>query len=295
LYTNISIEKAIRFITSIDPSLKMLAAIIMQNNYFEYNQELYKQLEGIAMGTPAAVAIANLYMALAVDRIIAEIPGVRAYIRFIDDIGLIFTGSKSKVDELFQTINNLCPELKFTMVCSNAELDILDLTFYVKNGRLEHKTFQKAMNKYLYIPPFSTHPPATISGFIKGELIRYQRTNSEYVNRLAMEKLFLKRLTDRSYSKNYVLRLIEKVKAVPQPIAINDYKDTGIVVTPYIPTPRTQALVKVINRPLEPRFGLPFSKVRAVWSTLPNIQKLALRSSLSQAQSNYLASVLARD
>ena len=41
---------------------------------------------------------------------------------------------------------------------SYKNVDFLDLTITIKDGKVMTKTFQKAMNLYLYIPSQSVHP-----------------------------------------------------------------------------------------------------------------------------------------
>ncbi|KAI9216254.1 hypothetical protein BC828DRAFT_334279, partial [Blastocladiella britannica] len=57
------------------------------------------------------------------------------------------------------------------------------------------------LNTYQYIPPFSNHPPAVFKGFIKGELIRYIRTNTCRQDFDTIKSRFMDRLTARGYSK----------------------------------------------------------------------------------------------
>jgi hypothetical protein len=45
-------------------------------------------------------------------------------------------------------------------------------------GRITTKTFQKAMNLFLYIPPFSSHPKSVITSLIFGQLRRFWLQNS---------------------------------------------------------------------------------------------------------------------
>ena len=289
LYTNIIVSDAIEIISNLNPHLGNLAELIMKCNYFEYNRHLFHQKEGIAMGTNCAVSIANLYMAVLIDSHLSNLPGIRVYSRFIDDICFIYTGSKFKLLEIIETANTYHPKLKFTYVISKTELDVLDLTFYPKDNKLEHKTFQKSMNKYLYIPHFSNHPPATLKGFIKGELIRYSRSNSEYHNELAIRKLLYKRLLNRSYSRSYLNRLftlpITKRSTPKMPI---DPDVDAIQVLPYIQSTRTKNL-KLLFKSNHLVFD-PLRRIVPVWSTTPSLGKLLLKSKLTDEQSNYLAS-----
>lgn len=310
LYTNIDIPRAVEIISSINPVLGTLAKLIMENNYFTYNNQLYHQIQGIAMGTNAAVVIANLYMSVLIDSKLRILPNIRSYCRFIDDIGFIFRGNEQALLDLIAHANQLQPGIIFTHVYSKTELDILDLTFYPHQGKLAHKTFQKSMNKYLYIPPFSYHPKPTIRGFIIGELTRYHRTNSFYTDELAIRHLFFRRLLLRGYSQRYLDTILKDftsnlgfknnnegnhllINPRNSVIAASSPNSTLYCPLPFIPTPRTKSIISFIRSRDNPLLTLlPNEVIKTVWSTLPSISRLVLRSNLSTAQSAYLASHL---
>lgn len=285
LYTNIIVDTAIQLVSNYSPTLGTLAKLVMNNNYFEYNNELYHQKEGIAMGTNCAVSIANLYMAELIDLRLENLPSIRCYNRFIDDICFIFKGTEIELKILINDVNNFYPKLHFTSVVSKVELDVLDLTFYFKEGRLEHKIYQKLMNNYLYIPPFSNHPPATIRGFIKGELLRYQRSNSEYSNCLAIKKLFYKRLLVRGYSKTYLNSIFNLQSLTLSTKRLSPLEDI-IVALPYVKS----TMINKVKQFLTQQYLLiePIKSIRSVWSTTPSLRKLLLQSKLSKEQMDYL-------
>jgi hypothetical protein len=67
---------------------------------------------------------------------------------------------------------------------SQVQVEFLDLVI-IKDMRVEGekvpiyvRTHQKVMNKYLYLPFSSHHPFHVFKGMIKGELIRYVKTNT---------------------------------------------------------------------------------------------------------------------
>lgn len=288
LYTNIILNDAINIISKLDPILGDLSKLIMETNYFEYNFQLFHQKEGIAMGTNCAVAIANLYMATLIDSKLSNIPEIRSYSRFIDDICFIYRGTKEKLLNTIESSNSYHPKLKFTYVISKTELDVLDLTFYSKDNKLEHKTYQKEMNKYLYIPSFSNHPPATLRGFIKGELIRYSRSNSEFQNELAIRKLFYKRLIDRGYQKSYLNRLFNAPIIRASRTSLIDPSLDAIQILPYIKSTRTVNLKLFFKSTTI--LPYPIRRIVPVWSTTPSLAQLLLKSKLTIEQSNYLSS-----
>ena len=290
LYTNLNINKAVNLIKNHNNSLSILAKLIMINNYFEYNENIYHQLDGIAMGTNAAVSIANLYLAILIDEILIKNPNISYYCRYIDDIGFIFTGTETELLTLINSTQNLEDDIKFTYVYSKTNLDILDLTFYIKNGQLEFKTYQKSINKYLYLSPSSHHHPSIIKGFIKGELNRYKITNSEHENELLMKDLFFNRLLNRGYTTKYL-------NAIFYPIKTNlsiklSPQNTIIFPITYQNSLKVKLLKDMIlNLNEQDKIPIYFNSdpiIKPIWCTHPNISNLLLQSRLSKPQSDYL-------
>lgn len=293
LYTNIDIPTAVDIIKKKNPTLGRIAELIMENNYFHYDNKLYHQLNGIAMGTNCAVAIANLYLYTLIDTHLAKRAGVRLYRRYIDDIGFIFTGTLIDLKDLFKHADLLKAGMKFDPVYSKSSLDILDLTFYEKEGRIHHKTYQKPINKYLYIPAYSNHSKEMLKGFIKGEIKRYHHTNSEDINTTAIISLFKDRLKQRGYSKKF----LDPLFSYQQHHTNNTHNITSETITfniPYRNTPRTNMLKKCINSITHPnevnRFPILNTpiQIRTVFSVTSSLRQLLLSSALSTEHSKFL-------
>jgi len=294
LYTNIIVEDVLTLLATLDPTAANLFDLIRQFNIFEYNDTIYQQIDGIAMGSNCAVSIANAYMGHYLDLPLATFPGVSNYVRFIDDIGLTYRGRENSLVELIARANELHRSIRFTYVRSHKSLDILDLTFYKdRNGSLQYKTYQKSMNRYLYIPSHSNHPPSTISGFLKGELYRYSWSNSKLEDQLAIRKLFFQRLLARGYSKTYLFEIfrantpIKLSSKQPRTNSINPLDD-WILVLPYTNSSISKTLIKWIKE--EAGEILPYSLARIIpaWTPAPSIGRLLLRSTLTTTQKNFV-------
>ena len=77
----------------------------------------------------------------------------------------------------------------------------MDLTVSIdKNNNLHYKTFQKAMNLYLYIPPCSAHSPTMIRGLIFDRPRAYYNHNTDRAGYYRMAILLAQRLVDRGWN-----------------------------------------------------------------------------------------------
>ena len=104
--------------------LTRLLEIVLRYNIFEFNQELFQQLIGTAMGTRAAPPYANIFLARILDDKIlklaseiseSEISPIKLLKRFLDDIFMIFIGSTTTLHKLLNEINKIHPSIKLTM------------------------------------------------------------------------------------------------------------------------------------------------------------------------------------
>lgn len=80
------------------------------------------------------------------------------------------------INEFFHRLNNYHPHIKFTINQSNTSISFLDLMI-LNNGNNKLIT-RKECNLFQYLHFTSDHPKATLKGLIRGEAMRYIRTNS---------------------------------------------------------------------------------------------------------------------
>ena len=77
---------------------------------------------------------------------------------------------------------------------------------------LQFSTFQKPLNKYLYIPLESFHPSSNKKAFIKGELMRYARNSSSFNSFYESREKFWKQLRVRGYPFSFLLLLFCEIR-----------------------------------------------------------------------------------
>jgi hypothetical protein len=188
--------------------LKAVTRFILRNSYVQFNGKIYHQIDGMPMGTNAAVELANLFGDRFIDNNPSVLEALRVnsvlYKRFIDDLLVIWTGGLAALNDFHALMNAIDPKIKFTMASSNKSIPFLDLLISIKGNRIDITTYQKSMNKYLYLPFTSAHPMAAKRGFIKGELIRYARNSSTAAAFGKSRTLFRYRLQARGYPSTFL-------------------------------------------------------------------------------------------
>jgi hypothetical protein len=191
-----------------------LLRFVLTHSFISFNKDVFLQIDGTSMGTPASVVYANLFMAALEDDWITKFGHkIISYKRFIDDGAIIFDATIEEANLILSEFNALHEKIKITTDVSQTSIVFLDLCIYLDttNNKLLTKPFQKPMNQYLYIPYTSYHHRHMMKGWITGELKRYIRLSSRESDFLEIRKKFYDRLSDRGYPSSFTLPLFNSI------------------------------------------------------------------------------------
>ena len=181
---------------------------VLRFNFLQFDGVTYRQIRGLAMGTPCAPPVANLFMA----HLEASVPRPLLYLRFLDDILTVQVVDDAHPEHvLWERLHAMHPSIRLTRVHSPQSVDFLDLQIYREGTRLVHRVHQKVLNKYLYISPRSCHPLHVIEGFVRTELIRYARNSSTELDFLRICRAFSNRLRERGFHPCFLRHVFASV------------------------------------------------------------------------------------
>lgn len=227
LYTEIPIDKGLAFIKVlmrehpdlIPPALQALISdllrIVMENNYLQFGGKYYHQIKGTAMGTPAAVVFANIFMYILERGVLKKYGNDIAYYkRYLDDIFMIVNQNSEAIKT---SLGKMEKNIKLEFCDSDHSATFLDLIIfkgsrYGSESILDTKVHQKQLNMYLYIPYCSSHPVHSKSSWITAELKRYIRNTSSFEDYLEIKKSFYWRLRARGYPPPVLTRAFSKAR-----------------------------------------------------------------------------------
>ena len=82
----------------------------------------------------------------------------RIWCRFIDDVFIIWTHRKDKLEDFLDYINRVHETIKFTAEHSMTEVAFLDTLVYKLNGNLATKVYHKKTDDKMYLHYSSAHP-----------------------------------------------------------------------------------------------------------------------------------------
>ena len=97
-----------------EDTLRELMLIATRGVEFSFNNQMYKQLDCMAMGSPLGPACANIFVGFHESRLFDNTAKPGVYFRYVDDSFVIF-GSELDCDHFQEKLNLLHPVLKFTI------------------------------------------------------------------------------------------------------------------------------------------------------------------------------------
>ena len=77
-------------------------------------------------------------------------------------------------------MNNFGPGiLKWVSSKLSKTVVMLYLTIHINDtGQIQHRTYQKELNVYAYVPQSSSHPPGMLRGLVLSQIAQYWKQNS---------------------------------------------------------------------------------------------------------------------
>ena len=155
LYTNIPLLETIQIIADsiYDASsvkkppfpkasfIKLLT--IATQGIFMYKDKIYKQTDGVAMGSPLGPSLANFFLGFLEKRDIdRSLYAPSFYNRYIDDICAIFTNN-DHIQLFLDFINSLHPNLKFTIEYANDTFPFLNVEMKFNDFSFDSWVYRK--------------------------------------------------------------------------------------------------------------------------------------------------------
>ena len=108
--------------------ISKLITLVLTKNNFQFNGENYLQVLGTALGTRMAPSCASLFMGkLEMDFLGSCNKTPLIWLRFLDDIFMVWNHSEQELHEFISKINKFHDTIKFTFNYSNKEANFLDV------------------------------------------------------------------------------------------------------------------------------------------------------------------------
>ena len=130
--------------------LKKVLHWTCKGTVFQFNRQLFEQIDGVSMGSPIAPLLADVCMNWVLDQIPNNITQPSILIRYVDDLFCTFS-DRNQLDNYFQSISNIHPNITFSKELeTNNHLAYLDISINKSNGKFETSVFRKKTSTGLY-------------------------------------------------------------------------------------------------------------------------------------------------
>lgn len=193
LYTSIPHEEGMQavqdkltqtdLITSTQTFLLELLRMILYKNYFRFQDTFYLQLKGTAMGSNVAPCYANIFMSNFEEEHIIHHPQwhhfIRVWMRYIDDIFVIWHGDRESLDTFFAFLNQIHHSIKFSMEGGENTVHFLDTLITLEAGQLSVDLYVKPTDRNSFLQAQSYHPKSMIRNLPYSQFLRIRRIVSE--------------------------------------------------------------------------------------------------------------------
>ena len=218
LYTNIPNDEGIRatrtFLAragkaALIPVITKFLWLILTLNNFVFNGINYLQTNGASMGTKCAPNYANLFMAYFEETFIYPriIGNSTLYLRYIDDIFLIWKGTRQDLEAFIEEINSVHNTIKFDVNFSKTCVNFLDTTVAITtNHTIKTTLYQKPTDRHNFLHHKSYHPSSTKKALPYSQSLRIKRICSS-VDDFALS---IAKLKDQFKARGYNAELVSE-------------------------------------------------------------------------------------
>ncbi|XP_075172214.1 uncharacterized protein LOC142243902 [Anomaloglossus baeobatrachus] len=240
-----------QFTLEVDASSSGAGAVLMQKSSSGKMDDFYIQKHGTAIGSNVAPAYANLFMDYFEGRFVYSYPAFDelAFLcaRYIDDIFCIWQGDLESLLLFDDHLNNVWPELKFTLSHHQREINFLDT--YIKKdivGNLSSDLYRKPTDRNCMLLYSSCHPKSTKNSLPRSQFARVTRIVSDDNTR----EQRLEEMSNRFVERNYPITLLKTEREKLSSTTPSEIDTATVERIPFVHTyhPSMPKIYNIINR-----------------------------------------------
>ena len=252
LYTNVPIKDTLNIIkdlllndenlhnkTSIPPDEFLeITEFVLTKTWFIFNNDILTQTDGVAMGGPASLVVAEIYMQAHEQTALTTFSNKpNVWERYVDDVFSII--KRCHLDSFFEHINSLHEQIKFTVEKENNScLPFLDTCVKRNNdGKISVTVYRKPTHTDQYLNFRSHHQPSSKNSVISALFTRAERIISNTDDLEKENQRIFNVLKANNYSNkdiNHVKRKLERKKQQPMESDREEEELNGYINLPYV-------------------------------------------------------------
>jgi uncharacterized protein (UPF0335 family) len=184
LFSNVPVEEVLQVIKNklymdhtfsersplkVDDVMELLE-VSMKTIYFQFEDELYQQKDGMAMGSSLPPVVSNIFMEH-FEKLVLETSDLKpaVLLRYVDDTFVVWPHGPSSLQDFLCHLNSVRPAIQFTMeVETNNNLPFLDVLV----TDLSTRVYRKPTHSGRYLHFKSDHPQYVKRGVVRSSIDR---------------------------------------------------------------------------------------------------------------------------
>ena len=180
--------------------------------HFTFDGNIYKQIDGVAMGSPLGPTLANTFMCHMEEKWMSDCPSdfkPTFYRRYVDDTFLIFKSS-SHIPLFLEYFNSRHPNIEFT--CDNeidCKLPFLDMHVERSGGKLSTSVYRKPTFTGLLSKYDSFAPILYKKNLVATLVFRSFKLSSDYFKFVADLDFITKILRSNGYPLHFIEKIVK--------------------------------------------------------------------------------------
>ncbi|XP_044757815.1 uncharacterized protein LOC123315969 [Coccinella septempunctata] len=195
-----------------------LTELCLQQNFFNFEGEIFSQQKGLSMGNCLSPLFAELFMSYFEKMLIFIVNNpfkdkILFWFRYVDDILIAWIGSEEELREFHNWLNGLHLNINFTLELeSDREINFLDLTIRRQQNKLTFSIYRKPTQTSTKISKTSCHymghKMAVFNSNIN-RLLNIPLSQEAYIEKVNTLKYLA---VENGYSPDIIDRLIDKAR-----------------------------------------------------------------------------------
>ena len=221
LFTRVPVQEALHVIeerlaedetlderTQTSPTtIRRLTELCMSSTYFEFEENLYEQVDGAPIGSPLSPVLADLYMesfeTMAIVEKADQPPSL--WLRYVDDTFVIWPHGRDRLNDFLSHLNSLAPSIQFTMeIEEGGKLPFLDVLVQRGCDGLTTSVYRKPTHTDRHLDFRSNHHPRIKAGIVK--CLAHRARTVCHPNQVKPELSHLQRVFTRNHYPAHLTR-----------------------------------------------------------------------------------------
>ena len=176
------------------------------------------------MGAKFAPSLANLFMGKWEEDVVYanRRPELVLWARYIDDVLLLWRGSRESLDAFMNSLNLNDRGIEFKYEADQGKINFLDLEIRVEGGQFVTSTYFKSTDRNSFIPRDSCHHRAWLDSVPKSQFLRLRRNCSKLEDFGEQAKMLTSRFLDKGYEKEELYKQTREVEILDRGLLLLD-------------------------------------------------------------------------